>query len=293
MSVQRRFTLIAALCASLTLVACGGGDTSAATSEEGVSVKSANPSESASNTKPKPANSVSGRFGATPGNGYTVKVSYNLSNIEGQVNIADAEPGQAIVYGAAAGDMAVTNTTPQRNTKVKLPQFEAELLWDKSQVRGDLLSNLIEPEDVCDFSFRGASYCNLVNLDFELVSPPDYAHNDPTTLGPSQSLNSSVAATKIPDIGRPGIHGLLVVRESDADKLSGFVSSTRPDLIAIYGGTGGADELRMSCVTQGLGEEDYRPERGPLGILSGRGRVLIEGGEVAQYENYPLTCADA
>lgn len=126
--------------------------------------------------------SVSGRFTATPGQGYTVEISYELENLSASVDIADALPDEANLSGAGVGELSVRNTTADRNVAFSVfESFRLTLLYEETQLP------FTPTADTCSFTFRGVTYYCLARIFFELPN-----EQGSVSLGPDDSLTMPV-----------------------------------------------------------------------------------------------------
>lgn len=77
---------------------------------------------------------ISGSFRGVPDEQYTAEVSYSLEELDAEVQVADVPPGEAIVAASAEGDVAIANTTPERNTMIGTPHMYITLLYEEGTV---------------------------------------------------------------------------------------------------------------------------------------------------------------
>lgn len=192
---------------------------------------------------------VHGRFDATPGNGYTLEVSYDLRQLEVEVDIANASPGEAILTPIVNGQMIFTNTTPARNTEFRVLELPSiSLFWNRAQL----------PSSAdCDgegFQFHGTTHCFLLNIRGEI--DPALDADGVVQLEPNGEASIPL---------QPSPLGGTTVSEQSADALAKLIRSTRPSLVLVH-----IDGLESSLCETGL--------TGDTAALTGSGEVLADGG---------------
>lgn len=172
------------------------------------------------NTEGVQHNSVSGRFVATPehGDGYTVDVSYDLGQPEVEVDIANAEPGEAILNPIVSGQLTFTNTTPARNTAFG-PIYETpyiNLYWGRR--------HLPSASDCADdgLELGGTVHCFLISIRGEI--DPVVNADGAVELEPDGEATISVGLTPL---------GGTAVPEQDAKALSELIRETPPSLVLL------------------------------------------------------------
>jgi hypothetical protein len=282
--------LIAAV-STLQLTACGSQrrtDGSTIRNDSATSVQTArNPSPGQTTSPP----TLTGGFEATPGDNYTVAIDYRLNNIGATVDVSNAKPNQAFVIGSAAGQLTITNTTPDRNTTFRyVPNLYIKLFWPKPDVPNRFPASVLYPNyDVCDLRVRTVTYCALSTIYF---SNEDIIHDgeigEELTLGPREAVRMT---TTSPLDGVVGPAGSLVVKETYANALARFVRSSPPSLVGVYGGQGERHTLQIGCATEVYDEWEPNSNEGPVGLVKADGHVLAEGGGVTALSSGALRCS--
>ena len=206
---------------------------------------------------------LAGQFEATPGNGYTLDVAYELP-LKAEVDIANALPGEAIVLLTFNGKLTFTNTTPGQNLGFNADDLPiVNLYWPRSQLPPSAQC----PEDE-SILIRRAQSCWLAAFRGEF---DPQVQEGIVELGP----NSSTGMTLDSRLLNPG----TTVDEKDADAVSSLIDSTTPSVVTFL-----IDGLEPSCT---VGESVLS---GVTAVLTGSGQTLADGGTDERGE-LPL-CSD-
>lgn len=227
---------------------------------------------------------------ATARDGYTLDMSYEIMGLGVEVDIANAEPGEArILPRADGGSFTITNTTEGRNTEIDLARPTVGLMWKTSSVPSAMQVALRQDnDDHCRVEFRGQQYCVLARITFE--STPK-AH----VLDPGGQI--SLAATPPPSDPRADwLFGIYEISEEQAEPLASFVRTNDPQLVWVS-----ADIVQdhgpaatWSCVTRSASAGGRtQAANGYMAILDDAGRALVEGGGIRYYGAEGELCSDA
>lgn len=224
---------------------------------------------------------LSGSFEAElEARGYTVRIGYDIDTLDLDVDVADAEPGEALLVPQASGRLTIANTTTDRNTEFAIAQPVVGALWEASALPGDVRSVFDEAEqELCGLELGSARYCTLARVRFD--------SHGPATLAPDEEIRLPVVAP----LPRTILGGdVLVVPEDGAETVADFVVATAPDLLWVNSDiTGARPSPIWSCVTN----ESFQgaAQAGFLAILDRDGEALIEGGGVGWYEKGGEPCS--
>lgn len=234
---------------------------------------------------------LAGMFAAaTESEGYTVEMSYEITGLGVEVDIANADPGEArIVPQATGGTFTITNTTDGRNTEIELARPAVGLLWKASSVPSAIQVALRQAdEDHCTVEFRGQQYCSLARVTFE--STPEANVLDP---GGQISLTAELPPSD-PRVG--GLFGIYEIAEEQADPLASFVRATDPELVWVSAdiAQGRGTSATWSCATSTASAGGRtKAASGYMAILDDAGRPLVEGGGITFYGAAGELCSEA
>lgn len=280
--VRFRLSFVAVAAMLALTVGCGSDDSSEGSTG---SQQRTEESRGASDAKKASAEQVTDAFSGTfdaalETEGYTVRLGYDIDTLDFDVEVADAQPGEALLAPRASGQLTVTNTTEDRNTQFAIAQPVVGLIWEASTVPDHVMAALADgEEDVCWLDLGSARYCTLARVRFDFFGPETLAPDEEVVLPVVEPLSPTILGGDA-----------LVVSEDGAEAVVDFMTSTAPDLLWVRSDiTGARPSPTWSCVTSQGFQGDA--QAGLLAILDRDGEALIDGGGVGWYEKGGELCA--
>lgn len=229
----------------------------------------------------------------------TLEISYELGDLEAEVDGSGAEPAEATIASSATGRLTVVNTGSGPTGRAALPSFHLVLYWKEADVPDTVAGGEVDADPSteeeageseanpeaggpCVYEIEGDRYCALTRF----------------ALYDEAGLGEGAGSAEVPDpgeevsVGAPQPEAALVVDRRHADSVADFVGSHPPDLVEVLAG-GESESFRPACVAPTAGEEEAgsagEAEGSPsdadestLGLIAADGEVIFEAEDTSE-----------